>query len=217
MNQGVKQLIGAKAEALFDNYRFFGSNYVAKNPGTIELHLHQDNSIVDESQYASVNIWVPLLDVDESNGCLTVVRQSHLWSPQPRAFGDWLSSSPFRELVAYLHSDKCKRTAPARAGWAVCYDGRTIHGSVPNYSNKLRLAVLSAAIPAELRVRFHHRVNQEMVELFDAGDEFYWQEMFFFSRAKLTPSLGSISVPPGTPWSLDEFEAVRAQTRARFG
>lgn len=214
MNQGIHQIMAAKVEALLCDYQFLGCNFVAKLPGRDAMALHQDNTIVDESDQVSVNVWCPLLDVNPANGGLTYVPQSHRWSDQRRAFGDWMERSIFADLQGLLHTPAYLRSAELPAGHALIYDARTMHGSHANATSQIRLATLSAAIPRGMNVCFHHRLDEVRVELFDADPSFYWRELFFAQRPSETPSLGVIDLPRAQPMTQAQFEELVERTRA---
>ncbi len=214
MNQGIHRILAPKVEALLNDYTLFGCNFLAKLPGRPEMALHQDNSLVDELNHISLNIWCPLVDVDESNGCLTVVPQSHRWSNQFRAHGDWLDRSPFSQVRDILDQPRFKQANPMRAGQALFYHSRTMHGSLANATSEIRLTTLSGLRPRGLRVRYVHRLNEEQAEIFDADDSFYWRELFFAERPRATPSLGVFDLPRAEPLSPDEFYALVEKTAA---
>jgi len=46
--------------------------------------VHQDMTLVDESKFSGINIWVPLVDLTEKNGVLQVLPGSHRIFPRYR-------------------------------------------------------------------------------------------------------------------------------------
>ncbi len=60
-----------------------GNRYVVetslpKAPGEdSRLIMHQDMTLVDESEYSGINIWCPMIDLNETNGAIEVVPKSH--------------------------------------------------------------------------------------------------------------------------------------------
>lgn len=215
LNQAIYAVMAPKVARVFDDFTFFASNFVIKPSGGQHLPLHQDNAIVDESKDMSVNTWCPLMDVDETNSCLTVVPQSHLWSDYRRAFGDKLENSPFKRVVPLL-VEQYETPAPVKAGHALVYHSRTMHGSMPNDSSNLRVATLSASTPRGTQLVFHHRVSPDEIELFACEEDFYWKEMFVFTRPKFAPSLGVHRFDYGEPFSEEQFLAIVERTAASF-
>ena len=63
-----------------DAYKLFGAMFVVKPPNDMgHIPPHQDWSFVDETQHWSLNMWLPLQDVNERNGTLRFIKGSHLF------------------------------------------------------------------------------------------------------------------------------------------
>lgn len=214
MNRGIHRVMAPKLETLLNDYSLMGCNFVAKLPGRPEMALHQDNSLVDELNHVSLNVWCPLLDVDEQNGCLTVVPQSHRWSEQFRAHGDWLDRSPFADVRDVLDEPRFKKANPMPAGHALFYHSRTMHGSMPNSTADIRLVTLSGLLPKGMAVRYVHRLDETKAEVFDADETFYWRELFFAQRPSDTPSLGVFDLPRAEPLTKQQFLRLADETAA---
>lgn len=110
-------------------------SFIVKNPSPESgMCVHQDMSLVDESIYTGINIWVPLVDLSVENGALFVLPGSHRIFPTYRG-----SSIPdffcnvMDEMIDYLHP------VLIRAGEAVFFDQSIIHFSPPNYSLQERI------------------------------------------------------------------------------
>ncbi|MFO0944447.1 MAG: phytanoyl-CoA dioxygenase family protein [Planctomycetota bacterium] len=215
LSQSIERVIGPKMTRMLNGYTFLACNYVVKRPGGPLLSLHQDNAILDETKYTSVNTWIPLHDVDESNGCLTVVPESHLWCDYKRAFGDRLEDSPFRNVTKLL-AEKFEKPVPMKGGHALVYHSCTMHGSTPNRTDQMRVVTLSASTPIGAPVIFHHRVSPDEIELFACAEDFYYREMFVFTRPQFTPSLGVHKIHYREPYTEEEFlEMVKAKSPAQ--
>jgi hypothetical protein len=132
VHEAVLAVLEPPLRAQFPEYRPVLCSLVAKPGGAPsgEVPLHQDWSFVDEQLWVSLNVWCPLQDVDEGNGCLEVVPGSHRAARQPRAAG-----APFlfagMEPVLREHL----RAVPMRAGDALVFDHCLIHGSSVNRTN----------------------------------------------------------------------------------
>jgi hypothetical protein len=151
----------------------------------------------------------------EENGCLTVIPGSHQWSKQLRAFGDQIETSPnpFRNVYQLLR-DRYERPAPISRGDAILYHSRTIHGSLPNNTDQPRIACLSACLPKEAQMIFHHRHSDTEVEAFAGDDDFYWKESFVFRRPENTPSLGMVDMGEEPLLSEEDLIALAEKTPA---
>ena len=101
-----------------------------------EFHMHQDNNYTKhDPAMGSINIWVALVDMTPSNGCLHIVPGSH-------KLGSVASvNSPDGDQHQTVAED-VGRASPVRmrAGDAVAFSRLTVHGSGPNNSTAPRLA-----------------------------------------------------------------------------
>lgn len=185
----IARTLARRVEVLLDDHTTFAFNFMTKAPKAPHLALHQDVSVVDETEFCSLNVWCPLHDVDEHSGCLTVVPGSHRWSSDLRAFADTLEMSTFRD-VAQILEEHHEQPVPLQGGHALMYHARAIHGCSPNETSNQRLTAFCAAKPREARIVWHYRVSDTVIERFAAAEDFFWKEMFVFQRPKHTQSLG---------------------------
>ena len=59
---------------IFVDYTWFGSAFLSKGNGErSEMPMHQDWTIVDETQFIALNIWTPLQNTNDENGTLEVI------------------------------------------------------------------------------------------------------------------------------------------------
>ena len=105
---------------------------------------HQDWTMCDESQYIGVNIWIPLVDVNEENGQLYILKYGQKLPAAIR--GNGIPPAFDFEL---FKDHKLLTPLEMKAGQAIIYDLRCIHSSPPNLSNYPRLAIGTATIPSE--------------------------------------------------------------------
>ncbi len=156
-------------DRLFVEHRVVFSAFVVKRPGDHSgMAPHDDRSFVDERTSRSVTAWIPLVDTgpEEDNGWIGVVPGSHRVAPGlgGTAVAEWFV--PYREVLR-----EHLVAVPARAGDAVVWDSRLIHGSPPNRSSSDRPALVVALVPREAglihvrgtsrRGRRIHQVDQE--------------------------------------------------------
>lgn len=145
------------ASNLLVDYRPIMSSIIAKWPGPGgQKEIHRDFQMVDESRFRSVCIWVPLTDVDSSNGALAVLRGSHMVATGPRSVPatPLLPKDPLPDLeFADLGVVK------AAVGDAVVFDLAIVHGSAENHSSRPRFAVGIAYAPqaAEISMLYCHQ------------------------------------------------------------
>ncbi len=135
----ICDVLAAPLSGVLQDFRVVMGSLVARAPGSDQrdLPLHQDWSFVDESRARSVSVWIPLQDVDAENGCLQVVPGSHRHDQPLRGIG---SGFRYRAAEAELRA-RHLHDLLMRAGEAVFFDHRLIHGSRGNDSALPRLAV----------------------------------------------------------------------------
>ena len=145
----ARELLIEKAFPALDawlvNRNPYMATYLVKEAGGRWIPAHQDWSHCDESLDDSVMCWVPLCDVDEHNGGLGFINGSHRYFDYLRAFPYTVARTPVdchgQRLLAYLNF------AEMRAGDAVVFNNRVIHGSLPNASAATRTAFSFALHP----------------------------------------------------------------------
>ncbi len=136
-------------------------SFLVKAPGADSYtYPHQDWTFVDTPEYRSMTVWTALVDVDESNGALGFVPGSHTFfdkaigSPSP----DFATCTQGHEAILYEYL----QFVPLKAGEAVVFDNRTIHGAMPNRSDQLRLAVAIGMTPQEAQLHHYFLVPQSL-------------------------------------------------------
>ncbi|MDB5283312.1 MAG: glycosyl transferase family 2 [Bacteroidota bacterium] len=126
-------------DVFFRDYVTPVSSFFTKNPSTLNSYLpiHTDSNLVLnphlEAHYA---LWIPLQDVDENNGAVTVVKNSHRLPPYIAAATiPW----PFDKHQQLL-KDKMQ-VLNLKAGEAIVFDNRLIHCSTPNKTGQIRIGL----------------------------------------------------------------------------
>jgi hypothetical protein len=165
-----KDLLG---DVLID-YRILCCNFMVKAPGGGEIQAHQDYTWVDESRHVAFNLWVPLQDTDDTNGCFHLIPGSH------RFIEDSYRASTVREtLVAHNQELKAYMVpVPVPAGRGILFDHRLFHYSPDNLSNVPRVAAQLVLIPVEAQpVMAHFRPEDpDHVRLLAIADDSYLTE-----------------------------------------
>jgi phytanoyl-CoA hydroxylase len=122
-----------------------------------------------------VTAWVALDDVDEANGCMSMVPGSHLWGNQIR-FLEALQS--FDAMPpAFNDHPLAVKTCPVKRGQVHYHHSLTWHGSAANTSNRKRRAIALHYMPAATRyVAAGKHVMQSLISVKDGepirGDSF---------------------------------------------
>ncbi|MEZ5002388.1 MAG: phytanoyl-CoA dioxygenase family protein [Chitinophagales bacterium] len=64
-------------DPILDDYEPLIVNLFNKKPSSGEVPIHQNWTFVDEDNYTSVSVWIPLCNVSRKNGTLEVVPKTH--------------------------------------------------------------------------------------------------------------------------------------------
>ena len=174
MSQKISDVIQEEVAVNFKNASLLGASFIVK-PKNLQqpLQPHQDWNIVDETQFRSYNIWIPLVDLNEYNGAILVMPKSHSWVSNYRH-----SSIPCS--FEQVHQQLWENMSPLflKAGEALIYDHALIHASLPNTSDSMRIACACGIIPNNSEMRFYWN-NQGKVEEYESSKEFFLTENVF--------------------------------------
>ncbi len=182
----IKETFQKSIDKYFQNYTIYGGSYLVKGLGeNSATTLHQDWNIVDESKDISFTIWVPMIDVDENNGCLQVIPGSHRWFSTIR-------SSNIPSL--YLNFDSAIESnlvsLPVKAGTAVVFAFNLFHGSKQNKTSDLRRAVHLALVNQHAEI-IHYVKDKNTGEILKVvcDKEFLYKEIFNISKGNMPERL----------------------------
>lgn len=174
MSELIKKNLSRSLNEYMIDMDLLGGSYIAKPPKYEHvLQPHQDWNIVDEEKFRSFNIWIPLVDLDESNGAIMVMPGSHRWIKSYRH-----ASIPC--AFKQVHNLILEYMTPLylRAGEALIYDHALLHASQPNRSDKMRIACASGVKPEEADMVFYWN-NNGKVEEYNSSPDFFMQENVF--------------------------------------
>ncbi len=156
----ILEIIQEKLTPLFENIHMLGGAFIAKAPGSKGiLPLHQDWNLVNEKEARSYNLWIPLVDVNTTNGAMRILEKSHLKQETYRG--------PNLPPVLYqinAEVDKHMVSLDMKAGEALLYDHALWHSSPVNQTNELRLAVVFGVVPIGADLKFYHQADDQVEE-----------------------------------------------------
>jgi hypothetical protein len=156
----LRKVIGPLVEQYFTDGLALGGTFIAKAAGDDGvLQPHQDWNIVDEEQHRSFNIWIPLVDVAKENGAVEILPGSHR---KLSTFRGANLPNAFDEVQSLVWS--AMQVLEMKAGEALIYDHRLVHGSGPNQSQELRLAVVFGIIHRQVQMRYYYQEEGEINE-----------------------------------------------------
>jgi len=172
VDRKLRELLDDKVAAILLDYTAIAYTFIVKRPGKQSAILsHVDDTHVDQNKYASVNIWCPLVDTNEINGALEVLRGSHRLPYPPRGLGlpfPYSSYEPmFRDKMEMVYQ---------KAGVAILYHDMLIHRSPPNMSDSIRPAVITGTIPQEATPIIYFQypgLAKDKVEKFAVNRDFW--------------------------------------------
>lgn len=187
IHESLQNVLETSLEANFKDYNNGINFFINKLSGSESgFSIHQDSSAVDEFKYSALSVWMPLQDVDESNGGLWVVEKTHqLFSP----FRSVSFAPPFANIKDtvkdYLKPIRLK------AGEVLIFDARIIHTSGKNTSGKDRLAVVSGILPKEATFQLSYQDGEnDPIEIYEQADDFLINYPNFFHDCILRPTVG---------------------------
>lgn len=153
VDEKIKSILNEQVELILPGYEILFGNFVVKDPGESgNVGIHTDWSYVDETIHTSYNLWIPLADVTEKNGCL------HIW-PGSQAFTPHVRTTPYVPF-----SNEAEKTVrfnsvpiPLCAGQGILYHSGLIHYSDPNMTNKSRPAIAVVIVPKGAQPMHYYR------------------------------------------------------------
>ncbi len=207
-------------ERFFVSYQPFGAAFLYKLPSQeSELAIHQDWTIVDESKFVALNCWVPLNDIDETNGALHVLPGSHFNSLNVvRA-----PTLPF--FFSGNDAFMIEQSEPmyVKAGEAVILNQSTVHYSPPNRSSKIRKAITAGVKSKGTPMIFHYNDSQRnngKLEVFEMPEDFLISFADFGKDIGERPKMGASKgfIEYNLPQlSGDELKTLVGKMRASAG
>lgn len=167
----IVKVFSASNEKIFKNYTAFGASFLFKMPSeNSDLVLHQDWTIVDETQAVAINCWVPLCDTSVENGTLMVLPGAHHGNfPVHRA-------PTLNFFFTGKEKQVMKQLVPmnAKAGEAVILNQSLVHYSPPNISGKIRKAITAGIKTKGAPMQFFYKSpdNESSLDVYDMDENF---------------------------------------------
>ncbi len=181
-------------EHYFADYKVHCGSFIVKGADEKSvLKMHQDMTLVDESVFTGINIWIPLIDLTTENGAIEVLPRSH------RLFKTYRGAS-LPDIYDGIETSVHKVMTPLylKKGQAVIFDQSIIHYSPANRSGKVR-PVINTFIThkdAGIRICYWDKTTPNEIELFDQDPDFMVNFQNFghdiFSRPKIGRSIGLV-------------------------
>jgi len=121
---------------------------------------------------AQVTAWVALDDVDESNGCMSMVPRSHLWGNSIEFLHTLKSFDDMRGVKEFLGNEVKVVACPVKKGHVHYHHSLTWHGSHANTSDRPRRAIALHYMTDQTRyVGKGEHVMKKFVQGLEDGDK----------------------------------------------
>lgn len=181
----LKEYFTPKLNLVFSSYRLTGGNFYfkASHSSFNIVPPHQDWTFVDEKANFSINVWIPLVDMNKLNGAYHIIEGSHRWEFTYRG-----SNIPSACSNMQFSFDNLKYL-PAKKGEAIIYDHRLVHATPPNISDVDRIAIVLNLIPYNTDL-IHCIIpdrDSNSIDIYKVDEEFFWKFTFSF-RQNVMPS-----------------------------
>ncbi len=200
----IRKIILTKTNNILNSHKLLFANFIVKEPSVeTGVGIHQDWSFTSP-EYTSVNIWIPLVDINEQTGLFYALKGSQ------RLFTNIRYTPYENDRYKEIENFTLTNSSPfkIKAGDALIYHGALIHYSAPNISNKIRIAVGGAIIPSEApNLHYYKRdANKSELEVYEVNEEFY-HSFDFFDEPKGVRKLSIIKLQDGIP-SIEELTSL---------
>lgn len=166
---GIASIVTPKGQQNLKDYRMLLTSFMTKEKKADAFDIHQNWTFVEEDNYTSLVIWIPLQDVDSSNGGMSFIPGSDQWDKGIRGNNIiWQYESQKDKLLQDLIP------LPMNAGDAVIFDDATIHYTSPNTNKKPRIAIAQVMIPEAAQPIFYNlNLQTKQLEKYAISDNFY--------------------------------------------
>jgi ectoine hydroxylase-related dioxygenase (phytanoyl-CoA dioxygenase family) len=182
INEAVESIFDKNIHETFSEIKKLGASFLTKPPGEKgEMPVHQDWTIVDETNYCSVTIWVALEDITEQNGAMQVLPGSHLFSQTLRAP---TLETDYAHLQDYLRTKMI--TISMKAGEAIIFNHALFHASLINKTDKPRLAVTYGLIPDKAQLSLYIKTEPGKAARYEMPDDMF----LYYHEIGTKPSCG---------------------------
>ena len=209
IEQAIQEIITPAVEVHFCNYQIFTSALIIKSASPeSELGLHQDWTVVDETQFASYGLWIPLVDVSSENGWLYMLKRSHRLGPTYRH-----TALPNPYLAIDDVAKKYLTPYSLKAGEAILFNQALLHKSGPNLSQEERPSIVSTiAHQQAVPLMYAPSASSSQLDYFEVDKRYVQHYLSFFEDSKHLPAkalkIGTLNQVDQTPATAEEFEKL---------
>ena len=192
----IQSIVSQKLLPVFPDYKYFTGHFMVKAANANhEFALHQDWNIVDESQYKSYQIWIPLQPTYPANGGMFVVPCSHRFFNNYRSGSFDIPRIPFNDKFKPIITDL--RVAP---GEILVYQNALFHGSYGNTTNDNRVVVIANFVEKRAPTYYFHKsTTAQQAQLYPITGETLIRNLPLLEKGGLPDSFSlAETLPVGT-------------------
>jgi len=169
INIELHKILDKKFEKQFPDLQLLGGTLATKVKGNSNLVAHQDWTIVDEEDFNSYNLWIPLVNTGKKNGTLGLIPGSHKWNNScrglniPNKYGKY--TSKFLQIGI---------EPELKVGQAILYNHKLIHYSRPNTTGENRNTAIVGAKDRDAELQVTFTTDYKYIETYKVSqDDFY--------------------------------------------
>lgn len=173
IREALKQILDAASNRLYQDFRLVSPVFIVKRKGAdTTFPIHQDWNVVDETEHRAFNMWIPLHDVTEANGALWIVKGSHKFPNHVRGPGYLFPK--FYHLEDHIREKM--EPMEIKAGQALIFYHRVLHGSPPNQEENPRAVVAMSVLPKRVPLHiFFQEDEKSPLRVYHPHDEFIYE------------------------------------------
>ncbi len=206
INAIITEVYKKHVDEILNEYQFFIGHYMVKSHvESKEFELHQDWSVVDESNYAVAQIWCPLVDTGINNGGLFLIPGSHHF------YSNYRSGSLFRfHYAVQQKTENYITSVHIPAGYAIFYHNRLIHGSYPNRSNELRIVTMANVADKTAEYLYFQKSKNALgqLDIYRLDREVFLKNMQVFEKGDVPGQLNYLRAVPYSDEEITEADLI---------
>ena len=189
VHEQIQSILQPGLDKWFVGYKNVINSFVVKLPGPAsEFSIHQDTSAVNELKFSALSVWIPLWDVDENNGAMCVAPGTHWFLSPYRGI-----SFPFPFAKVMPEVRRFLEPAPVKAQEAIIFDPRIVHNSLPNQSQKPRVAIVCGIFPEAAQFEICYKESPEAeIEIWQQADDYLLKYPNFMHYCHSRPVSGEV-------------------------
>lgn len=187
VHESISAIVAPILDSYFEEYKNVINSFIIKSPGNkSEFALHQDSSILDESKYSQLSLWIPLQDTNLQNGTLCVVPKTHKIFLPYRGVSIKPPYQNYESLIrAYL------LPINLNAGDILAFDYRLVHYSPANLSKNDRVVVMCGIFDKHAKFEVAYQENENSpIEIFQQDDDYLLSNLDFHLACDCRPETG---------------------------